>query len=217
MDYIFYDVFKGGKTLDDAPLALLREETEFAWDSTYKGETTRFFPLITDDQNKINGAVVHWKGIGNPEQADHLRQEVPWIKHGFSDGRVIPIGNFVSVSKLFDQGGKFRRCEPVQRLRPFSTDPCVTWYAILVAKDASSYDSIYGVRDALHCVRLWKGGIAEEVFDVVHQQQGKVLRLKANDREEVKRYVAEIPSLSEGAADVEILRTKSQMAWEVLF
>lgn len=81
------------------------------------------------------------------------------------------------------------------------------------------------------------GGIAEEVFDVVHPQQGKVswlgalycihkkltsqieqvLRLKANDRAEVKQYVEDIPSLSEGAAEVDILRAKSHMVWEVFF
>ncbi|GLB09300.1 hypothetical protein AtubIFM57258_005217 [Aspergillus tubingensis] len=217
MDYLFYDIFKEGKTLDDAPLALLRKESESAWASTNSGETTRFFPSITDEENKVNGAVVHWRGIESPERAESIKQEVPWIKHGFSDAKVIPIGNFTSVSKLFHQGGKYLHCEPVQRLQPFNTDPCVTWYVVIVARDASSYDAMFGERDALHCVRPWKGGIAEEVFDVVHPQQGKVLRMKANDRAEVKQYVEDIPSLSEGAAEVDILRAKSHMVWEIFF
>ncbi|GAT26978.1 similar to An01g08750 [Aspergillus luchuensis] len=170
MDYLFYDIFKEGKTLDDAPLALLRKESEFAWASTTSGETTRFFPSITDEENKVNGAVVHWRGIESPERAESIKQEVPWIKHGFSDAKVIPIGNFTSVSKLFHQGGKY-----------------------------------------LHC------GIAEEGFDVGYPQQGKVLRMKANDRAEVKQYMEEIPSLAEGAAEVDILRAKSHMVWEVFF
>lgn len=157
MDYLFYDIFKEGKTLDDAPPALLRKESEFAWASTKSGETTRFFPSITDEENKVNGAVVHWRGIESPERAESIKQEVPWSRHGFSDAKVIPIGNFTSVSKLFQQGGKYLDCEPVQRLQPFSTDPCVTWYVIIVARDASSYDTMFGERDALHCVRLWKG------------------------------------------------------------
>ncbi|PYH30877.1 uncharacterized protein BO87DRAFT_389847 [Aspergillus neoniger CBS 115656] len=201
MDYLFYDIFKEGKTLDDAPLALLRKESEFAWASTHSGETTRFFPSITDEENK----------------AESIKQEVPWIKHGFSDAKVVPIGNFTSVSKLFHQEGKYLHCEPVQRLQPFATDPCVTWYAVIVARDASSYEAMFGERDALHCVRRWNGGIAEEVFDVVHPQQGKVLRLKANDRAEVKQYVEDIPSLSEGAAEVDILRAKSHMVWDIFF
>ncbi|BCR95986.1 uncharacterized protein AKAW2_20926A [Aspergillus luchuensis] len=61
------------------------------------------------------------------------------------------------------------------------------------------------------------GGIAEEGFDVGYPQQGKVLRMKANDRAEVKQYMEEIPSLAEGAAEVDILRAKSHMVWEVFF
>jgi hypothetical protein len=157
MDYLFYDVFKDGKTIADAPLSLFKKESDFAWDSTRRGETVRFFPLATDEQDIINGAVVHLRGIPTPEDADKLKEQVPWIKHGFSNGRVVPIGNFVSVSKLFGQNGKYRGTEPVQRSQPFSTDPCVTWYVIVTAKDASSYDSAYGLEDALECVRLWKG------------------------------------------------------------
>lgn len=157
MDYLFYDVFKDGKTIADAPLSLLKKESDFAWDSTQSGETTRFFTLATDQGDQVNGAVVHWKGIRSPEHAHSIRDEVPWIKNGFSDGRVVPIGNFVSVSKLFNQGGKFRGAEPVQRSSAFNTDPCVTWYAVVTAKETSSYDSAYGLEDALHCVRLWKG------------------------------------------------------------
>lgn len=41
--------------------------------------------------------------------------------------------------------------------------------------------------------------------------------MKANDRSEVNQYVEDIPSLSEGAAEVEILRAKSHMAWEIFF
>lgn len=41
--------------------------------------------------------------------------------------------------------------------------------------------------------------------------------MKANDRAEVKQYVEEIPSLTEGAAEVDILRAKSHMVWEVFF
>ncbi|PWY76772.1 hypothetical protein BO83DRAFT_425687 [Aspergillus eucalypticola CBS 122712] len=116
-----------GRPLKTPPLALLRKESEFAWASTHSGETTRFFPSITDEINKVNGAVVHWRSIESPERAESIKQKVPWIKHGYSDAKVVPIGKFTSVSKLFHQGGKYLHCEPVQRLRPFITDPCVTW------------------------------------------------------------------------------------------
>ncbi|GKZ70820.1 hypothetical protein AnigIFM50267_006491 [Aspergillus niger] len=220
MDYLFYDIFKEGKTLDDAPPALLRKESEFAWASTKSGETTRFFPSMTDEENKVNGAVVHWRGIESPERAESIKQEVPWIRHGFSDAKVIPIGNFTSVSKLFQQGGKYLHCEPVQRLQPFSTDPCVTCFGKVSTKIyVKELHSLFllMVHRMTDGLLSGTGGIAEEVFDVVHPQQGKVLRLKANDRAEVKQYVEDIPSLSEGAAEVDILRAKSHMVWEVFF
>lgn len=157
MDFLFYDVFKDGKTLVDAPFGMLKEESEFAWDSTQRGETTRFFPLATDNGDQIHGAVVHWKGIPSLEDARNVRDKVPWVKHGFSNARVVPIGNFQSVSKLFNRGGEFRGALPVQRLEPFNTDPCVTWYVVVTAKEGFDYDSAYGLQDALHCVCLWKG------------------------------------------------------------
>ncbi|RDW79295.1 uncharacterized protein DSM5745_06147 [Aspergillus mulundensis] len=157
MEYLFYDVFKDGKTLFNAPLWLLKEESNFAWDSTQRGETARFFPLATENGDQINGAVVHWKGIQLLKDAQDLRDKVPWVRNGFSSGRVVPIGNFVSVSKLFNRDGEFRGVRPVERLEPFNTDPCVTWYVVVAAKKPSEYDSAYGLQDALHCVCLWKG------------------------------------------------------------
>lgn len=77
MDYLFYDIFKDGKTLADAPLWLLKDESDFAWDSTRKGETVRFFPLATSHGNQINGAVAHLKGICSLEDAQIFRDRVP--------------------------------------------------------------------------------------------------------------------------------------------
>ncbi|PYH80782.1 hypothetical protein BO82DRAFT_384233 [Aspergillus uvarum CBS 121591] len=168
MDYLFYDIFKDGKTPADTPLWLLKDESNFYWASTRTEET-----------------------IGD---------QVPSIKNGFSVGRVVPIGNIVSVFRSFNRGGRFRGARPV-----------VTWYVVVTAKKGVYYASAYELQDALQRVFCGK------IFDVVAPEQGKVLRIKANVQAEVEQYISGLPFVKGDAVDVEILRTTSQIAWEIFF
>lgn len=105
----------------------------------------------------------------------------------------------------------------------------------------SHSDKAKGIQDLIKF--RYTGNIAEEVFDLEDPEKGKVsapphflfrkpcrtmnltviffptqiLRIKANDREEVKSYVNEFASVRQGAVDVLILRTKSTCVWDFSF
>ncbi|CZR50379.1 uncharacterized protein PAC_00251 [Phialocephala subalpina] len=217
MRALWYDVFKEGKSIADAPPSMLEEENELAWSSNVHENNTRFNTVIVDESEDIAGAVVHLSGIESYSKLLDFISKVPWIQHDFAYGKAFPFGNFVSVQKLFHQDGKYRGVPMIDRPRPFNTSPTITWYVILSAKKTDGYDDDYGLDDALQGFRLLKSNIAEEVFDLEDPEQGKILRIKANDREEVKSYVKEFASVRQGAVDVLILRTKSTCVWDFSF
>lgn len=194
MHALWYDVFKDGKTLDNAPRELLLEENKYAWRSTAEAWCSRFFPLLHDEEPQVRGAVVHLDDIKSHQDLLTMCAEIPWIKHGFADGRALLYGNFVSVQKLFNQNRKYAydNVKHISRLQPFTSDPTVTWYAIITAEDVPHYDDKYGIEDAFACFQLLKGpcfrtdlmpytstdmlaaSIAEEVFDIHAPDAGKV-------------------------------------------
>lgn len=160
MRALYYDVFKAGKDVTQAPPEVLEKENQLAWKSNVHEHNSRFFNITSDedrDGHDIRGAVVHLSGFSSYESLMEFTQNVPWVKYGFADGRTIPFGNFVSLEKLFYQQGKYKTLEQIKRSHPFTSDPTVTWYVIISAKDISSYDTRFGLEDALQCYRLLKG------------------------------------------------------------
>ncbi|PVH69454.1 hypothetical protein DL98DRAFT_598644 [Cadophora sp. DSE1049] len=217
MRALWYDVFNDGKDIADASSWMLAEENDLAWSSNVNENNTRFNTVILDDSEDIVGAVVHLSGIESyPKLLDFI-SKVPWIQHGFAHGNAFPFGNFVSVQKLFHQDGKYRGLPTIERTQPFNTNPTITWYVVLSAKKVAGYDEKFGLDDALQGFRLLKSNIAEEVFDLKDPEQGKILRIKANDRGEVQKYIENFTSVREGAVNVLILRTKSTSVWDFSF
>ncbi|KIX09561.1 uncharacterized protein Z518_00641 [Rhinocladiella mackenziei CBS 650.93] len=176
MRALWYDVFKEGKSLADAPKEMLAEENALAWKSNVETWNTRFFPVIQEDSEDIAGAVVHLTGVENYESLVKFTANVPWIVHDFAAGGVFPFGNFVSVQKLFHQDNKYRGIDLIKRVKPFVSFPTITWYVVLSAKHTwrEEYEKQFGLDDALQSFRLLKGDIAEEVFDLHDPEQGKV-------------------------------------------
>lgn len=158
--FLWIDTFKDGKTVATAPPELLLEETQFAWNTMVDDSATRFFPVVPDDGNIPCGAVVHMSGLPDYDAAVKLGKTIPWAAHNFADWEMFPFGNFVSIQKLFHQNGKYRAAPPVQRPKPFTSNPTVTWYAAVSAKDPGTYDSEHGLEDAVACYRLIKGKLS---------------------------------------------------------
>ncbi|KAK4944542.1 hypothetical protein LTR10_015976 [Elasticomyces elasticus] len=219
MRALWYDVFKDGKSIKDAPQDMLAEENDLAWRSNVETMNTRFFTVIQEDNEEVAGAVVHLTDIKDYDSLVDFMGKVPWIVHDFAAGGVFPFTNFVSVQKLFHQNNKYQGIELIKRLKPFTSSPTITWYVVLSAKkeSQSGYDKSYGLDDALQSFRLLKGDIAEEVFDLQEPEQGKFLRIKANDRPEIQHYVNEFASVREGVVNVLILRAKSTCVWDFSF
>ncbi|KAJ4542998.1 hypothetical protein HRR83_003528 [Exophiala dermatitidis] len=195
MRALWYDVFKQGKTLADAPPDVLAQESNMAWSTNVSGKNTRFFNIITEKDDVIAGAVVHFTDIKSYDDLLELTGSIPWMEADFAVGRPFLYQNFVSVEKLFHQNGKYLGVEPIKRIQPFTTSPTVTWYAF----------------------RMLKGGIAEEVFDLLPPDDGLILRIKANDRAEVEEYLHNFLSVRHGAVDVLVLKTKSTCVWDFAF
>lgn len=157
MRALWYDVFKQGKTLADAPPAVLAEESNMAWSTNVSGKNTRFFNIITEGDGEIAGAVVHFTDMESYDDLLDLTSSIPWMKNDFAIGKPFLYENFVSVEKLFHQGGKYLGVEPMKRLQPFTTSPTITWYVILTAKTLEGYDKEFGIDDALQGFRMLKG------------------------------------------------------------
>lgn len=159
MKALFYDVFKNDKSILDAPPELLALETKYAWTATKDEDADRFFPIVFDDNELTRGAVIHLGGYETTEQVAQHVDNVPWLTHGFSDGFFYVYGNFKSVELLFKHNGKYayENLNPMDRVQPFTTDPTVTWYVVVEAKEPSTYDAKHGVGDAVGCFRLLKG------------------------------------------------------------
>ncbi|OQV03393.1 hypothetical protein CLAIMM_08442 [Cladophialophora immunda] len=217
MRALWYDVFKEAKSLEDASPSVLAQESNMAWSTNVSGKNTRFFNVIREEDGEIAGAVVHFTDIKSYDDLRELTSSIPWMKHDFAIGQPFLYENFVSVEKLFHQDGKYLGVQPIERLLPFTTSPTVTWYVILTAKVLSGYDEEYGVDDALQGFRLLKGGVAEEVFDLLSPDKGMIFRIKANNREEVNGYLNEFASVRNGAVKVLILKTKSTCVWDFAF
>ncbi|KAL2408250.1 hypothetical protein ABEF93_000056 [Exophiala dermatitidis] len=217
MRALWYDVFKQGKTLADAPPDVLAQESNMAWSTNVSGKNTRFFNIITEKDDVIAGAVVHFTDIKSYDDLLELTGSIPWMEADFAVGRPFLYQNFVSVEKLFHQNGKYLGVEPIKRIQPFTTSPTVTWYVILTAKTSEGFDEGHGVDNALQAFRMLKGGIAEEVFDLLPPDDGLILRIKANDRAEVEEYLHNFLSVRHGAVDVLVLKTKSTCVWDFAF
>lgn len=157
--YLWYDNFKDGRTILNAPPKVLQEENELAWSTNEDDTAIRFDPVIGEHDEMVRGAVVQLMGWKDYEEAVNACAQIPWVVHGFAEGEVIPYGNFTSVKKLFHQNGRYKDMEPVKRAKDFSGNPNVSWVVILLAKDdeLASYDEKYGLEDAVLCFRLWKG------------------------------------------------------------
>lgn len=156
MRALWYDVFNAGKSLAQAPADMLKEENDLAWKSNVEEWNTRFFNVIQNDSEEIAGAVVHLCNFESYEALQEFVRSVPWIKHGFATGKAYPFTNFISVQKLFNQGGKYAGYGLIHRKNPFCTSPTITWYVILAAKSKDTHEKGYGIDDALHGFRLLK-------------------------------------------------------------
>jgi hypothetical protein len=159
MKVLFHDVFKNDKSILDAPPDLLLKENHHAWGATKADVADRFFPVVFDENDLVRGAVVHISWFETYEQVVEEVDRTPWLVHGFSDGSFCIYGSFKSVELLFNQDKKYayQNLKPMECVRPFSTDPTVTWYVVVEAKDTTTYASEHGVGDAVGCFRLMKG------------------------------------------------------------
>lgn len=156
MRALWYDVFKEGRTLADASPAVLAEESDMAWSTNVSGKNTRFFNVITDD-DEIAGAVVHFTDIQSYGDLVALTRSIPWIKHDFAVGRPFLYQNFVSVQRLFNQKQKYLGVEVIKRKQAFNTSPTVTWYVVINAKTPDEYVQEYELDTALQGFRMLKG------------------------------------------------------------
>ena len=127
MRYLYFDVFKDGRSVEEMPLEVLKLENKFAWQSGITDQSPRFSLIIDYTQNTIHGAVVHLSGLDSPAAAEQFTTKILWISHGLADGSILPIENFNSIQKLFNQNGKYKDRSPVVRLKPFNSDPTEVW------------------------------------------------------------------------------------------
>ncbi|GKT72073.1 hypothetical protein ColTof4_04496 [Colletotrichum tofieldiae] len=125
--------------------------------------------------------------------AKRISEEIPVIQRGYGEYQLIKYENFVSVQRLFGQGGKYID-NPVQHEKPLrlAAGPSVSFWLTLETSNTSDISYVW---------RMKKGGVARTVYSMVEPSNGLLLDVFAEDELHARDIVKEIPSIKTGEAE----------------